>query len=122
MPRVGPDVAVIWTNFVPEAPRGRAARLSVPIRLTGPIMTISDRQLRSLHNLADKQAGHEVDWINIADARALTELGLARRNRGGWEITTEGLALIKAHSAAGILVQDNDAAPAGAPTLTDEGQ
>jgi hypothetical protein len=85
-------------------------------------MTISDKQLRSLHNLADKQAGHDVDWISIADARALTALGLARRNRGGWEITTEGLALIRAHSAAPILVQDNDPARAGAPTLTEEGQ
>ena len=70
-------------------------------------MTISDKQLRSLHNLADKQAGQDVDWINIADARALTELGLARRNRGGWEITPEGLALIKDHSNGPILVQDN---------------
>jgi hypothetical protein len=64
-----------------------------------------------LHNLADKQAGHEVDWINIADARALTELGLARRNRGGWETTTEGLALIKAHTGAAVEVQGNEAAP-----------
>jgi hypothetical protein len=85
-------------------------------------MTISDKQLRSLRNLADKQAGHDVDWINIADARALTELGLARRNRGGWEITTEGLALIRAHSPALILVEENDPARAGAATFTEEGQ
>lgn len=63
-------------------------------------MTISDKQLRALHNLADKQAGEDVDWISIADARALTELGLARRNREGWEITVEGLALLKAQGAA----------------------
>jgi hypothetical protein len=85
-------------------------------------MTISDKQLRSLHNLADKQAGQDVDWINIADARALTELGLARRNRGGWEITPAGLALIKGHAVAPILVQDNDAAPAPAVTVTEEGE
>ena len=58
-------------------------------------MTISDKELAALHNLADKQAGKDVDWINIADARVLTDLGLARRNRGGWEITDEGLALVK---------------------------
>ncbi len=58
-------------------------------------MTISPKELSALCNLADKQAGEAVDWINIADARALTELGLARRTRGGWEITPEGAALIK---------------------------
>lgn len=61
-------------------------------------MTISDKELAALHNLADKRAGKDVDWINIAVARALTELGLARRNRGGWEITSEGLALVKAEA------------------------
>jgi len=55
---------------------------------------ISDSEMAALHNLADKQAGKDVDWIKIADARALTELGLARRNRGGWEITPQGLALL----------------------------
>lgn len=58
-------------------------------------MAISPRELRALHNLADKQAGEDVDWINIADARALTEQGLARRTREGWEITAEGLAMVK---------------------------
>lgn len=58
-------------------------------------MTITDKQLCALHNLADKEAGGAVDFINIADARALTELGLARRTPGGWQITTEGAALIK---------------------------
>ena len=64
-------------------------------------MTISDKELTALHNLAEKQAGKDVDWINIADARALTELGLARRSREGWEITAEGLALLKASQASG---------------------
>ena len=68
-------------------------------------MTLSDSQMTALRNLADKQAGKDVDWINIADARVLTGLGLARRNREGWEITPEGLALVRA------------TAPAGAPTL-----
>lgn len=67
-------------------------------------MTISNKELAALHNLADKQAGQDVDWINIADARALTELGYARRNRGGWEITPEGLALVKGQEAGPTVV------------------
>jgi hypothetical protein len=58
-------------------------------------VTISDKQLSALHNLADKQAGGDVDWISIADARSLTELGLAKRTPSGWSITPEGLALIQ---------------------------
>ncbi len=58
-------------------------------------MAISDTQLHALHNLADKQAGGDVDWISIADARALTDLGLAKRTPSGWEITPEGLSLIQ---------------------------
>jgi hypothetical protein len=57
-------------------------------------MVLSDRQLTALRNLARKKAGHDVDWINIADARALTELGLAERNREGWNITAAGLAAL----------------------------
>lgn len=62
-------------------------------------MTISETQLSALHNLADKQAGGDVDWISIADARALTELGLARRTPSGWVITAEGTALIQGQPA-----------------------
>jgi hypothetical protein len=64
-------------------------------------MTLSPREFSALHNLADKQSGQDVDWINIADARALTERGLARRTRAGWEITSAGLALIKAQAGGG---------------------
>ena len=64
-------------------------------------MTLSLKELSALHNLADKQSGQDVDWINIADARALTELGLARRTRGGWEITAAGLAMVRAQSGEG---------------------
>ena len=70
-------------------------------------MTMSDKELAALKNLADKQAGKDVDWINIADARALTELGLARRTRGGWEITPEGLAAVERQPAAPVLVPQN---------------
>jgi hypothetical protein len=64
-------------------------------------MALSLKELCALHNLADKQSGQDVDWINIADARVLTELGLARRTPAGWVITAAGLALIKAQSGAG---------------------
>lgn len=55
-------------------------------------MALSDGQLLALKNLARKQAGDDVDWINISDARALTDLGFAQRDRVGWKITPEGLA------------------------------
>jgi hypothetical protein len=57
-------------------------------------MALSDTLLEALRNLADKQAGAEVGWINIADARALTERGLAQRTPSGWTITAEGEAVI----------------------------
>ncbi|MBW3560241.1 MAG: hypothetical protein KY449_10830 [Proteobacteria bacterium] len=53
-------------------------------------MQLSEGQLSALRDLRSKKAGEEVDWINIADARALTELGLAERNREGWIITAAG--------------------------------
>jgi hypothetical protein len=76
-------------------------------------MSISETELTALTNLAEKQAGKDVDWINIADARALTELGLARRNRGGWEITPEGMALVKAQGGGLTLVAQSDPEPSG---------
>jgi hypothetical protein len=86
-------------------------------------MTISDKEMAALINLADKQAGRDVDWINIADARALTELGLARRNRGGWEITPEGLALVKTRGGGPTLVARGDpAGPETAPEVANEGE
>ncbi|GGL14751.1 hypothetical protein [Caulobacter rhizosphaerae] len=57
-------------------------------------MTLSPGQLVALKNLARKKAGEAVDWINIADARVLTDLGLAERNGGGWVITTDGVAAL----------------------------
>lgn len=52
------------------------------------------RQRLALRNLARKNAGEEVGWINIADAIALAEAGLCRRTAEGWKITTEGQALL----------------------------
>jgi hypothetical protein len=57
-------------------------------------MTLSSGQLLALKNLARKEAGEDVDWINISDARALTELGLAERNREGWKITPLGASVL----------------------------
>ena len=62
-------------------------------------MALSAGQFQALGNLARKQAGEDVDWINISDARALTELGLAERNREGWKITPEGAALLAEQAA-----------------------
>ena len=61
-------------------------------------MTLSEGQLTALKNLARKQAGEDVDWINISDARALTDLGFAQRDRVGWKITPEGLEALAAES------------------------
>ncbi|HEV2530331.1 hypothetical protein [Phenylobacterium sp.] len=55
---------------------------------------LTDGQLHALRNLARKGGGDEVPFINIADARALTELGYATRGREGWDITAEGQALL----------------------------
>ena len=55
-------------------------------------MALSAGQLVALRNLSRKKAGEQVDWINIADARALTDLGLAERTGGGWTITQAGVA------------------------------
>ncbi|HEY2658906.1 MAG TPA: hypothetical protein VGI79_04235 [Caulobacteraceae bacterium] len=62
-------------------------------------MALSPGQLLALKNLARKQAGETVDWINIADARFLTELGLAERGREGWNITAAGVAALAAVGA-----------------------
>jgi hypothetical protein len=58
-------------------------------------VTLSTEQLTALRNLAHKQAGDAVDWINISDAGSLTELGLAERTRDGWRITAAGLSAVE---------------------------
>jgi hypothetical protein len=60
---------------------------------------LSARLIAALENLADKKAGKDVGWINIADARGLTDLGLAERSREGWDITSAGMSALAAHSA-----------------------
>lgn len=57
-------------------------------------MALTPGQRAALENLARKAAGEIVDWINIADARALTAVGLAVRDRQGWRITPAGVELV----------------------------
>ena len=60
-------------------------------------MTLTDGQLDALRNLSRKKAGLDVGWIVIADARGLTDLGFAARNRSGWQITAAGASLLVHH-------------------------
>ena len=55
---------------------------------------LSDAQIDALRNLARKRAGEVVGWIAIAEARGLTELGFATRNRSGWQITDAGVLML----------------------------
>ena len=55
---------------------------------------LSDAQIEALRNLARKKAGEVVGWIGIAEARGLTELGFATRNRSGWQITDAGASAL----------------------------
>lgn len=71
-------------------------------------MSLSARLLAALDNLARKKAGQSVDWINIADARELTDLGLAERSREGWNITAAGVAAIAAHRQGDVEQQPPD--------------
>ena len=55
---------------------------------------LSSGQLAALRDLALKKSGGHVPFVNIAAARALTELGLAERSREGWDISAAGAALL----------------------------
>ena len=57
-------------------------------------MTLTPAQFETLCNLARKKAGAVVGWVAIAPARELTDLGLAARNRSGWQITAAGEAAL----------------------------
>jgi hypothetical protein len=63
-------------------------------------MPLSASLRAALENLHRKESGEAVDWINIADARALTELGFARRNHQGWTITEAGQEAYRAQPDA----------------------
>jgi hypothetical protein len=64
--------------------------------------TLSEEQLRALRNLSRKHAGHQVGWIAISQAQALTGLGLAKRSASGWEITVRGEAALGLASEASL--------------------
>jgi len=51
---------------------------------------LPDGQFRALQSLAERQPGQDSNFVNIGAAQALTQLGLARRGGGGWEITPLG--------------------------------
>ena len=42
---------------------------------------LTSGQIEALRDLARKRDGESVPFVNIADARALTELGMAERSR-----------------------------------------
>ncbi len=52
---------------------------------------LTEGETDALRNLLKKQSGGEVAFINIADARVLTEHGLAARTQQGWAITEAGV-------------------------------
>ena len=55
---------------------------------------LSGGELEAQRNLARKGAGESVGFVNIADARRLTERGLAERSREGWDITALGSSVL----------------------------
>ena len=69
--------------------------------LTGPA-------LAALQNLASKEEGLEVDWINIGDARRLAELGLASRGRQGWRISPAGQTALMGVTESGTSSDSSD--------------
>jgi len=64
------------------------------------VAVLSPAQFDALSNLARKKAGDDVGWVAIAQARELTDLGLAVRTRSGWEITDAGEAALSEHADA----------------------
>ena len=72
--------------------------------------SLTDGQLQALRNLAAKRSGVITAFVNIADARELTALGLAARSRQGWDITAMGLARLAVADESGgdhgLLVTD----------------
>jgi hypothetical protein len=58
------------------------------------MIKLTPGELQALEDLSRKTDGSSVPFVNIADARRLTELGLAARTRQGWLITPEGLAAL----------------------------
>lgn len=72
---------------------------------------LSDGQLSALKNLSLKSEGALTAFVNIADARQLTELGLAVRSRQGWDITAAGIAWLKRVDGGEPRGETRDATP-----------
>ncbi|TAJ72710.1 MAG: hypothetical protein EPO51_08025 [Phenylobacterium sp.] len=51
---------------------------------------LTEVELRTLQALAQKNAGQDVGFVNIAAARTLVDLGMASRSHEGWDITPRG--------------------------------
>lgn len=68
-------------------------------------------QLHALQNLSRKRAGEDVPFVNISDARALTELGFAERSREGWDITPTGAAFLARQAPLGSAEADDPEPP-----------
>ena len=63
----------------------------MPSVIPGPL---TQGELHALRNLAARREGVLTPFLNISDARALTDLGLARHSRQGWELTSDGAAYL----------------------------
>ena len=68
-------------------------------------MELTAGERLALENLSRKSRGEEVGWINIADARALADKGLAARDRQGWVISPDGVAWLSNAPAAPVKVK-----------------
>ncbi len=79
-------------------------------------MTLSDGQLGALRNLLQKKAGAAVGWIGIAEARGLTDLGLAARTAAGWRITPAGEETLLREAPAAAEVENIVALQPTGPT------
>jgi hypothetical protein len=67
---------------------------------------LTANQLHALQNLSRKRSGEDVPFVNIGDARALTELGFAERSREGWDITPTGAAFLARQAPLGSTEAD----------------
>jgi hypothetical protein len=88
-----------WRRACGDHPQAGAVLLQVTRGSGKKPMELSPGEHAALSNLSRKKAGQDVDWISIADARALTERGLAERRPGGWQITAEGEASLATQDA-----------------------
>jgi hypothetical protein len=81
----------------PDDDRARPAGLSLvsePERDQGG-RGLSAEALRALRQLERRIRTGDLDAVNIRDAQALAQLGLARHGPGGWRPTPEGLTYLQ---------------------------